>query len=332
MKHTAIFEALPLAVFLFLRRPPGDGLKVLAAFGAGFFIVPIGFALLFLAEGHFGAFFRDVVVSAFGRINKDYVSWGEAVTRVAIELLLLLPLLILGTAAWLFRAALRTRSSLPALGFIGAWAAGAFAGVLAGRAMCDFYMLTVLQPFCLLAGVFIEHGVAHSRAKRALWLARVVAFASVMVFFAVVICYLSHTIDDGTAADEAATAMRSAGLRSNDRILVADRDLTVYLTSGANPPGPIFHPLQLLCDFAFEGAANAFADSLKSHPAFIVVTDPAYPLNCERPGLRALLYATLADDYRLVGHFGLRTVPRPHSFAVYALKPYPSLRQTSESN
>ena len=339
VKHTAIFEALPLAVFLFLRRPPGDGLKALAYLAAGFFMVPVGFALLFLAQGHFRAFFRDVVVSAVGRMGTDYVSWSEAVTRIGIELMLLLPLIILGTAAWLFRGALRPPSPDSVLGFLGAWAAGALAGVLAGRAMCDFYMLTVLPPFCLLSGAFIEHGIARSRAKGALWLARAVAFTSVMVFFTIVIGYLSHTIDDGAAADKAATAMRSAGLRKGDRILVADRDLSVYLTSGANPPTPVFHPLQLLCNFAFEGAANAFSESLKSRPAFLVVADPPFHLTCERPALRALLEATLAEDYRLVGHFGARTTTRPQTFAVYALEPHPltparssSARRTSEGS
>ncbi len=319
VKQTAIFEALPLAVFLFLRHPPGDGLKVLAAFAAGFFIVPMGFALFFLAEGYFGAFFRDVVVSAAGRMSTDYIPWSKAFTRVGIELMILLPLLILATAAWLFRGAFRTQSPPSVLGFMGAWGAGALAGVLAGRGMCDFYMLAVLPPFCLLAGAFIEQGVAGSRAKGALWLARALAFASVMVFFTIVIGYMSQLIDDGMPAEEAAAAMRSAGLRKGDRILVADRDLSVYLASGAKPPTPVFHPIQLLCNFAFEGAANAFEDSLKSRPAFIVVADPPYRLSCERPGLRALLEATLAGDYRLVGHFGSRTALRPQGLKVYAL-------------
>ena len=98
--------------------------------------------------------------------------------------------------------------------------------------------------------------------------------------------------------------MRNAGLRKGDRIFVADRDLSVYLASGANPPAPVFHPLQLLCDFAFERAATAFEDSLKSRPAYIIVADPPYALSCEKPDRRALLVSTLANDYRAVGHFG----------------------------
>ena len=41
---------------------------------------------------------------------------------------------------------------------------------------------------------------------------------------------------------------------------------------------PVFHPLPMLCDFAFEGDATALADLLKGRPAFIVVADPDYTL------------------------------------------------------
>jgi len=88
VKQTVIFEALPLAAFLVFQRPPGDGLKALTSLAAGCLVVPAGFALLFFAEGHFGALFKDVVLSAAGRMDTGYVPWSEAVTRFAIELML----------------------------------------------------------------------------------------------------------------------------------------------------------------------------------------------------------------------------------------------------
>ena len=188
--------------------------------------------------------------------------------------------------------------------------------------MCDFYMLAALPPLCLLSGLFLEHGIARSRARKSLWTARTVAFTSVMIFFATVTCCLSYTMADGTAAEEAATAMRRAGLREGDRILVVDRDLSVYLATGANPPKSIFHPIQLLCDFAAEGAATALEDSLKSRPAFIIVADPAYMLGCEKADRRAALKSFLAD-YGVLGHFGsTRGAERVGGFAVYGLKTY----------
>ena len=323
VKQTAIFEALPLAVVLVLLRPARDGLQALASFAAGAGVVPAGFASLFLATGHFGALFDDVVVSAVGRMSASYVSWSEAFVRFVVELMLVLPLVVLGIAAWLFRGALRAEAARAAVCFVGAWAAGALVGVLAAKAMCDFYMLAALPPFCLSSGVFLEHGIAHSRARRALRLARTAAFASVMIFFVTVVSCLSYTTADSMAADAAATVMRSVGLRKGDRILVVDRDLSVYLASGANPAGAIFHPLQLLCDFTFKDAATALADSLKSRPPFVVVADPAYALGCEKPERRALLKRTLADDYRLVGRFGsMRGRGRTGAFALYGRKTF----------
>jgi hypothetical protein len=323
VKQTAIFEALALAVVLVLRRPPSDALKALASFALGCLVVPASFALLFVVEGHLGALFDDVVVSAVGRMSAGYVSWSEAFVRFGIELMLVLPLVILGAAAWFFRGALRGGTAGPAVGFLAAWAAGALVGVLAGKAMCDFYMLAALPPFCLLSGVFLEHGIAHSRAKRVLRLGRAAAFTSVMIFFVTVICSLPYTMADRAAADEATTVMRSAGLRKGDRILVVDRDLSVYLASGANPPTPIFHPLQLLCDFVFEGAATTLADSLKSRPAFVVVADPAYALGCEKPERRALVKSALAEDYRFVGRFSaVRGRKHVGGFALYGRKTY----------
>jgi hypothetical protein len=183
VKQTAIFEALPLAVVLVLHRLPSGFIKALASFALGCLVVPAGFALLFLVAGHFGALFDDVVVSAVGRMSAGYVSWSEAFVRFGVELMLVLPLVVLGTAAWLFRGALRAETARAAVGFVAAWTAGALVGVLAGKAMCDFYMLAALPPFCLLSGVFLEYGITHSRAKRALRLARTAAFASVMIFF-----------------------------------------------------------------------------------------------------------------------------------------------------
>jgi hypothetical protein len=332
VKPTVVFEALPLAAFLVFQRPRGDGLKALASLAAGCLVVPAVFALLFFAEGHFGALFKDVVLSAAGRMGATYVPWGEAVIRFAIELMLVLPLVILGASAWVFRGAFRAQRVRPAIGFLAAWTAGALAGVLLGRAMCDFYMLAALPPLCLLSGVFLDHGIARSLAKNTLALARMVAFASVTIFFATVLWCASYNIADSRAADQAATAMRNAGLRKDDRILVADRDLAVYLASGANPPAPVFHPIQLLCDFAFEKAATAFEDSLKSRPAYIIVADPPYALGCEKPERRALLVSTLANDYRAVGHFGS---PRraKGGMTVYGLKdnePHPAVASSSD--
>ncbi len=318
VKQTAIFEAAPLAAFLLFSHPRKEGLKAFVLFAAGCFIVPSGFALLFLAEGHFGAFFDAAVISAFGRMNADYVSWGNAVVLFSLELLLLAPLVILAATAWAFRGAFQP-GVRPALRFLGAWALGALFGVLAVRAACSFYMQAALPPLCLLAGVLLDHGMARFRAKRVRDLARTIIFASVVIFIANTVrwsCYAA----DADVAGQAAGAMQAAGLRKQDRILVIDRDIYVYLASGANPPSSIFFPMHLLCDFPFEGAVSALANALDSRPAFIVESDPADGLGCEKPERRALLKSVLADEYRVVGFFGSNDRRKRSRLVVYGLK------------
>ena len=115
--------------------------------------------------------------------------------------------------------------------------------------------------------------------------------------------------------------MRGAGLGSDDRILVADRDLIVYLASGANPPKVVFHPLHLLCGFPLPDTANALADSLKSRPAFIVEANPIYPRACEIPERRLLLDSALSRDYCQLGQFGnTLTGAGSGSLVVFGLK------------
>lgn len=319
VKQTAIFEAAPLAAFLLFSPPRKEGLKAFALFAAGCFVVPSGFALLFLAEGHFGALFDAAVISAFGRMNANYVSWGDAIVLFVLELLLLSPLVILAAAAWAFRGAFRPEVR-PALGFLAAWTMSALFGVLAVRAVCAFYMLAALPPLCLLAGASLDHGIARFRGKRRRRLARTIVFVSVVIFVANTVRWSCYDAVNSAAADQAAGAMQAAGLRKQDRILVIDRDLGVYLASGANPPHSIFNPMHLLCDFPFEGATSALADSLESRPAFIVVSDPAYKIGCEKPERRALVKTALADHYRVVGFFGSNDGARRSRFALYGLK------------
>lgn len=318
VKQTALFEAMPLAAYLLFGRRFADGFRAIAAFAAGFSIIPSAFALYFYAAGHLDALVAHAVVSAVARAGLHHVAWGDASVRFSIELMLVLPLALMALAMFALRSAFREGGVHAAIGFLGAWAAGAFAAVLATRAMCGFYMLAALPSLCLLSGAYFEHGA--KRLRRPLTpAARVVASMSVLLFFAAAIRSESPvTVDSESAANAAAAAMKSAGLSPKDRLFVVDRALIVYLTSGANPPGPIFNPIQFLCDFVSEGSATALADSLASRPAFIVVSNPPDELGCEKPGARALIGAALAAHYKPIGHFGAEAAgPRSGSFDLY---------------
>jgi hypothetical protein len=180
-------------------------------------------------------------------------------------------------------------------------------------------MQAALPPLCLLAGALLDHGMARFRAKRVRGLARAIVFASIVIFVVNTVRWSTNE-GDADVAGQAAGAMQAAGLRKQDRILVIDRDMYVYLASGANPPASVFFPMHLLCDFAFEGTVSALAKSLESRPAFIVDSDPADGLGCEKPERRALLTSVLADEYRVVGFFGSNDGRQHDRLVLYGLK------------
>jgi hypothetical protein len=321
VKQTALFEALAVVLYLGARLGLRGGAKSLAWLGAGLCAVPTGFAVYFFAQGHLDALLADVVLAAIGRAGADYVPWSDAALRFLIELLLVLPLVIMAAAALARRSAFRGDPVYPALNFLAIWAAAALAAVLATRAMCEFYMLAALPSLCSLAGVYLQHGIRRLVGRRA-WLARAAAFGCAMFFLATVISLSPDVRSDGaSAAAKAADAMKRAGLNPSDRILVADRDLIVYLAASAEPAARVFHPIQLLCDIASPGASEQLADALKGRPPFIVATEPRVHLGCEKAGRSALIDDALAKNYRSIGRFGAPIDgARPRSFAVYRLE------------
>ena len=299
VKQTALFEALPLVAFLFFGRPLTDGFKSVVLLAAGFFIVPLGFALYFIADGHFGAFFADAVIAALGRVSVFHLGWNDTFIGLLLGLMLMLPLISLAAASCVFPGGSKS-SALP---FVAAWTVGALAGVLATRAALLIYFLPLLQPLCLMAAAFVQHwGTRIPGRKRLVMAVAITAVAAYSAFFTAPLLFAGR--DNLASANEAAAAMRGAGLTSDDRILVADRDLIVYLASGGNPPEAVFHPLHLLCGFPLPDAVDALADTLKSRPAFIVEANPFYARTCEIPERRLLLDSTLSRDYCQLGQFG----------------------------
>jgi hypothetical protein len=318
VKQTALFEAAALGLYLVGRLGLFEGAKAAAWLAAGLCAVPAGFALYFFAHGHLDALLAGAVVAALGRAGAQYVPWDDAFLRLLIELLLVLPLAVMAGTVFACRSAFRGGPAYPALQFLAIWAGAALAAVLATRAMFVIYFLPVLPPLCLASGLCLQTAAERSRWRIA-WPA---AVAVAGLFF---LCTVAPLIFAGrenlASAEAAAAAMRRAGLSGNDRILVADRDLIVYLASGSNPPGRVFHPLQLLCDFASPAAGAALSQSLSSRPAFIVAAEPFHARGCEKPGRRSLLDATLERDYCPIGRFAnALTGDRGGSLVVFGLK------------
>ncbi len=323
VKQTACFEAAAFALALLLGTGGRARWQAFGSFAAGFSIVPLGFALYFSALGHFTGFIGMAAVSAFQRSSaSDVPAWSEAFLRMIIELVLIFPIVILAAALWASPRLPQIHATNRVFSFLAAWTMGALAGLIAARALIDFYALTLLQPLCLAAGISIEHVLGRFQNPVRRWAWRAAALGIPVYFFVWSAASLYFASGDTLKASEAAASlMREANLQPEDRILVADRDLIVYVAAGADPPAAIFHPLQLLCDFPLPGAGTAFADSLDRDPVFIAVADPAFRLSCERPERRARLEARLVRDYCRLGRFGNTAVRgRPGAFIVYGLK------------
>jgi len=323
IKQTAIFEGAAFALALLLSTSGRARLQALGAFAAGFSTVPLGFASYFASIGHFGDLIGMAAISAVQRTAaSDVPPWGEAFLRMIFEMILVFPVVIMAAALWSNRRMARIHPTCRLFRFLAAWTMGTLTGLISARALIDFYALTALQPLCLTAGMFIEHDLGHFNNPVRRWMWRASTLAISVYFFAWSAASLYFASGDTLSASEAAASlMRQAKLQPEDRILVTDRDVILYIAARADPPAPIFHPLQLLCDFPLPGAGSAFADSLASDPSFIAVADPAFRLNCERLERRAMLAARLARDYCRLGRFGNSAARgQPGAFVLYGFR------------
>lgn len=322
IKQTAVFEAIPVIGFLLLGGGWREKRRAALSFCAGYVCVPLAFAFLFFAYGQLDALAADVLVSGAARAGAAYVPWSEAPIRLLIELILILPLPIMAGAALSLARLTGGRARRAVLRLLGAWVSAALLAVLATRAMCEFYMLAAVPPLCLLSGYFLDEGLGRLRGSKLRTAARCVACLCVTLFFGSSVARLAlQTGDNEPAVYAAASAMRAAGLGADDRIFVPERDLLLYLAAKAEPPASVFHPLQVMCDFAFSDAATAMTRSLERRPAFIVAADPPLHLDCEKPERRALFEATLVLSYCPIGRFGaVLAGGQPGSLVLFARK------------
>jgi hypothetical protein len=321
VKQTAIFAAAPLALVLLFGRQGTARLKAFSAFAAGFGIVPLGFALYYFSIGHLGDLINDAAISAIRRAGVGYVPWIKAAGLLLAGMLTILPVLVMAGIFWVERRPLRGHPAYPSILFLASWAGGALLGIVATKGMFFIYSLPVLQPLCLAAGGFLQHVLGRIQSRRRRWLLRAGALAAAFLYSCYVVQPLFQDSGGGLKAAEAAAAlMLREGKRPEDRILVVDRDLLVYVAAGAEPPLPIFHPLHLLCGFPMKGAETALASSIQSNPAFVVMADPPVAVACEERSRREMIEARLQKDYCVLGRFESSVTGWPGPFTVYGLK------------
>ena len=296
IKQTAAFEAMPALAMVLLWS--AAGWRGAAAFVAGTAAVPAGFALYYLACGQLGPLFTDTVVLALRRANAGNASRGQAWLEFLSAGVDFLPAALLASLFWFKRRRLRSHPAYAVLALLAAWTAGALLGVMAAGGGLYFYYLPLLPPLCIAGGLYI--GAVQSRASSASrrHVYRALTIAAVLLYTARIMAGISFPPAESRQAAEAAAAIvRNANSRPHASVLAADAGVYTYIAAGANPPGPIFHPRQLLCETGFPAAAAALKDALDRKPSFIAAANPPLVRACEIPERRALLEARLASDY-----------------------------------
>jgi hypothetical protein len=295
VKQPAVFEAAALGLAVLVAAPWRARVPGLVAYVLSGALVPLGFAAYYAASGHLDALVNDAVLGAAGRMKGDDLTWGDAIARAPGMLKPVLPLVLGAALVWAERRRLSAAASWPATRMVAIWLAGAAVGILAVKAMYDHYYLTLLAPLCLLAGVWLSQ---LSLAPRWRLATQGVLAAATLAFFAWQFAPLIAPAAGQTAAErQMADALRGLGERPGDRIFVVSRDLPVYVLAGAEPPGPVFHPQQLLCPYPRLAGADPVAAAFGTRPTFVVLPAPETHMVCEMAARRQEVAAALARDY-----------------------------------
>jgi hypothetical protein len=300
MKQTAAIEACAVLVALLMEAKAHNRVRIAARFIAGCAAAPAGFALYFLLAGAFPAFWSAVVVAAGGRLNGDNVGFIEGLTRVPGGLK---PMMAPAVGALLVALRYRQLASekfAPALRLILAWLVGGLLALIAMRAMYDHYFLPLAPPLLLLASVAVFHALDLGSRR----LPALAGFALAGLLCPVAFG-LSALTEAGEGEDRAALVAaefkaREAGLREGDVALAVNRGVMFYADSGSRPPGRIFYPQHLLCDFPTL-SGDQLAEAMTAHPQFVLLGDTRIGMVCEKAERLAALEKVLQADYQLAG-------------------------------
>ena len=105
---------------------------------------------------------------------------------------------------------------------------------------------------------------------------------------------------DIEAARLASAALRDAGMRPSDRLLIPIRGQSVYVLTGNLPNAAYFNSSHLICAFATPDR-DPLAEALNSRPEFLLLSDTRFAYGCTVPGQVARIADHLRQNYRLVG-------------------------------
>ncbi len=313
-KQTAVFDAAALAIFMLgseRRAVSWRGFKLLIVWGLGALVPIIICSLAFVLSGHGAVFLRDTVVFALARAGlasqalQPIGPFGIG-TRFLGFFGSLAPLMALVGALVLFitrRARLSRLVDPSLLGLLILWLVCASLGILTFLNIQPWYAFPLIPPLVMVAALVIEHALAFQAQGRLSLQILTVAFCVASGVFVdrdqVSIRNFSGA-PDIEAARLASAALRDAGIRSSDRLLIPIRGQSVYVLTGNLPDATYFNSSHLICAFATPDR-DPLALALSSRPDFLVLSDTRFAYGCTVPEQVDRITESLRQNYRLVG-------------------------------
>ncbi|MBU6269420.1 MAG: hypothetical protein KGN34_17875 [Sphingomonadales bacterium] len=308
IKYTAVFEGVFFGLtLLWLGWRRRNGLGLLAAKGLGWIacaLLPTAAALAWYgANGHIAEFIQSNFMSVFGDDNPLLAPLG----RLAALTFGVSPLLLCVGIVWRRRAGLA-----PGVNWLLGWAAGSYVGFLAYGVWNDHYVLPLLMPLCLLAGVAFGSVVR--------WRPLVALVAGLGLLGGTA----RAAVDVGINGNARELGQLSALVRANlgpapgRNCLYVNEQLSILymVTPGCLPSRYVFpQHLALECYHRALGIDQLaeLRRVLASRPAVVVISTDPDPDT--RADTRATLMAALRLGYR---HVGTVTVGDT-GYAVYAV-------------
>jgi hypothetical protein len=292
----------------------------LLALALGGLAPALGFGVAFHMQGAFADLWETVVVVALQRSTDHGVSfWDGVAQNFRIRSRPFLPifvgaLLMAAERAWLTDARQRA-SALIVL----AWFVFAAAGVLVQRAAYTTYLLALVSPLCLGAGLFAVHAMDRLRAP----LQRI-CFRAAAILAAIYPAYwialeMSWGYSIGVLREAAQVIVERARAPGEGAGLYAvDYEPSLHLLTGQRPVSRFIFSMHMHCGFVLPDGIDAREEILRTFaraPRFVVRRDETRYGACIRPALSALVYATLDDHYELV-----RVLGRIGEVRVYELR------------
>lgn len=317
-KQTAVFDAAAILALL-ARDPDADGkrLRTFLVFAFCGSLIPVAFLVYFAIQGGATVFLADIVAFALRRPGAtDPGTALDDIRRIASRLELIGPAVILAAVASFRARSLLTGVPASRADGLVLWFILTALGLGIQRAIGLAYIGPLMPPALLLAFVLAQKGFGSANSGLSGLRMAILGFICVCVAY-------PHSVwkfplaSDGPAAEQAAAAIRAAGPRSDDRLLVLDFGGWVNILADLAPPTPVLHRAHLLCEFPNAGPAS-LRDAFAAHPRFVIVgTHFGQHDDCDGPSAWPIADAAIASGYRELAD----VAGRVEDLHVYEIKP-----------